>query len=400
MMSLVAGAGVAPGGSMTPYDRGIRDLLPLFKPDPEALGMTAVKDPVGPVLGTALPEVHVADGRSIGDSPQGQDQPSHGPSGTPILPQNVPTSSGLPAGAIPSHGDGSAIAAPVQPVEPVVFAPSFHRDPILSGGRGGSDGPDLFRPNEAGEVGAEPKGAESRSPHADSGNVPGAPQGTWPGQGDVAADPASDPVEETDGEHDTGGDGEHDIAVTQLADVEQDATIVIQGYMGSVVSRFHIDQKILMDQDADIEVDIAGNGHFAITIDQKMYISQQTDVDVSIFDEDGVLYVDLFLRDVIEVDQDTSILFTLYDGFGDNDLVVIQDLEMDQEADVQVEIEDDLEERYSVAVDVAVLQDVDADEEANLRIANHAGDLEIDLEANQVANIDQETFVKLDFALL
>jgi hypothetical protein len=155
-----------------------------------------------------------------------------------------------------------------------------------------------------------------------------------------------------------------------------------------------------MDQDADIEVDIAGNGHFAITIDQKMYISQQTDVDVSIFDEDGVLYVDLFLRDVIEVDQDTSILFTLYDGFGDNDLVVIQDLEMDQEADVQVEIEDDLEERYSVAVDVAVLQDADADEEANLRIANHAGDLEIDLEANQVANIDQETFVKLDFALL
>jgi hypothetical protein len=250
----------------------------------------------------------------------------------------------------------------------------------------------MFRPNDAGEVGTEPRGAESRSPNAASGDVPGAPQDTLPGQGDVAADPASDSVEETD--------GEHDIAVTQLADVEQDATIVIQGYMGSVVSRFHIDQKILMDQDADIEVDIAGNGHFAITIDQKMYISQQTDVDVSIFDEDGVLYVDLFLRDVIEVDQDTSILFNLYDGFGDNDLVVIQDLEMDQEADVEVEIEDELEERYSVAVDVAVLQDVDADEEANLRMANHAGDLEVDLEANQVANIDQETFVKLDFALL
>jgi hypothetical protein len=392
MMSMVVGGRVAPGGSMTPYDRGIRDLLPLFEPDPDALWMTAVKEPVGPVLSTALPEVHVADGRSSGDARQDQDQPSHGPSGTPILPQNAPTSSSLPAGATAGHGDGSAIATPVHPAEPVVSAPSFHRDPILSGGRGGSDDPDLFRPDEAGEAGTEPRAAESRSPGADSGGVAAAPQGTLPGQGDVATHSVRGPVGETD--------GEHDIAVTQLADVEQDATIVIQGYMGSVVSRFHVDQKILIDQDADIEVDIAGNGHFAITIDQKMYISQQTDVDVSIFDEDGVLYVDLFLRDVIEVDQDTSVLFNLYDGFGDNDLVVIQDLEMDQDADVEVEIEDELEERYSVAVDVAVLQDVEADEEVDLRIANRAGDLEVDLEANQVATIDQETFVKLDFALI
>jgi hypothetical protein len=61
--------------------------------------MMAVKDPAGPVLSTALREVHVADGRSSGDSPQGQDQPAHGPFGTPILPQNVPTSSSLPAGS-------------------------------------------------------------------------------------------------------------------------------------------------------------------------------------------------------------------------------------------------------------------------------------------------------------
>lgn len=370
---------------MTPYDRGIRDLVPLFLEDPDEIGFGIEDDPSGRVLTSDLPQGASPIPQASQEAMRLPDLPAHATTATPVSAPAVLSSSAV-IDHLPAHASLPDIVAPVPAVEFELFEHVFIKYPAASGaGRDGSGG------RSAGEAASEPA-PEAHQP-AQSGLETPVENSEGGGglQSNLVEQPA-DPVE--------GAEWEHDIAVTQIADVDQDATIVVQGYMGSVVSRFHIDQKIVMDQDAEIDVNIDGNGHFAITIDQKMYISQQTDVDLKIFDEDGVLYVELYLRDVIEVDQDTSVLFNMYDGFGDHDLVIIQDLDMDQDVDVDIDVEDDLEERYAVKVDVSVLQDADADEEANLQITNHAGELEVDLEANQVANVDQETFVKIDFALV
>lgn len=370
---------------MIPYDRGIRNLVPLLLEDPDEVELGWEDGPGRLVLASDIPQSDNPTARSA-DEPMRLPAPlEHDTTATPVQTPN-PLASSSWINQTHSDASGPDIQAPSSVVEPGVFDQTFMKYGAASTAHGevhnqpAHDAPSASAPeaDQPAQTGMDP-------PMTDSGGGEGGAQ-------PIPADGLSDPSDK--------GDGEHDIDVTQTADVDQDATIVVQGYMGSVVSRFHIDQKILMDQDADIDVNIDGNGHFAITIDQKMYISQQTDVDLKIFDEDGVLYVDLYLRDVIEVDQDTSVLFNMYDGFGDNDLVIIQDLDMDQDVDVDVDVEDELEERYDVKVDVSVLQDADADEEANLQITNHAGELEVDLEANQVAHVDQETFVKIDFALV
>jgi hypothetical protein len=370
---------------MTPYDRGIRDLVPLFLEDPDELALDIEEDADGAVPSPDIPPADVSASRSSEEAMRLPALSAH-MTDSPWLPMQNVLSSSSQIDQLPAQAIGSEIVAPSSAAEPGLFDQSFTNYPVSAGAHGGGGNrPADDVPSGPGSSSDQPVQTETSPPAQTTDGGGGVPQ-----QG--AAIGSESPVEETD--------EEHDIAVTQIADVDQDATIVVQGYMGSVVSRFHIDQKILMDQDADIDVNIDGNGHFAITIDQKMYISQQTDVDLKVFDEDGVLYVDLYLRDVIEVDQDTSVLFNMYDGFGDNDLVIIQDLDMDQDVDVDVDVEDELEERYDVKVDVSVLQDADADEDANLHITNHSGELEVDLDANQVANIDQETFVKIDFALV
>ncbi len=370
---------------MIPYDKGIRNLAPLLLDDPDEVGLGMEDDPGRSVLTSEIPQ---GDDRTerIADEPVRLPVlPEHETTTTPIQ-TSSPLSSSSWISQMHSDVSGPDIQAPSPAVEPGLFEQTFMKYGAASTGHGGIHSqPAHDAPSASNSEADQPAQSGMAPPVADSGIEQGGAQ-------PIPADGLSEPGDK--------GDGEHDIDVTQIADVDQDATIVVQGYMGSVVSRFHIDQKIQMDQDADVDVNIDGSGHFAITIDQKMYISQQTDVDLKIFDEDGVLYVDLYLRDVIEVDQDTSVLFNMYDGFGDNDLVIIQDLEMDQDVDVDVDVEDELEERYDVKVDVSVLQDADADEEANLQITNHAGELEVDLEANQVAHVDQETFVKIDFALV
>ncbi|RDI59967.1 hypothetical protein [Microvirga subterranea] len=372
---------------MIPYDRGIRNLVPLLLEDPDELELGLEDDAGRPALTSEIPQSDHPTAR-VADEPMRIPAPPEHEATAPPIETPHPLSSGSWTNQIHSEASGPDIQAPSSAVEPGLFDQTFMKAGAAATAHGGDHSqPAQDAPSASVSVSEVDRPAQTGMdpPTTGSGDGEGGAQ-------PIPADGLSDPGDK--------GDGEHDIDVTQTADVDQDATIVVQGYMGSVVSRFHIDQKILMDQDADIDVNIDGNGHFAITIDQKMYISQQTDLDLKIFDDDGVLYVDLYLRDVIEVDQDTSVLFNMYDGFGDNDLVIIQDLEMDQDVDVDVDVEDELEERYDVKVDVSVLQDADADEEANLQITNHAGELEVDLEANQVAHVDQETFVKIDFALV
>ena len=135
---------------------------------------------------------------------------------------------------------------------------------------------------------------------------------------------------------------------------------MVSGYVGEVVARVHIDQDLTMDQDVDISFLIDGDGHFALLLDQDMRIDQEVEIDIEIFDVDGVLYVDLFLRDSIEIEQDTTLDVRISDGSPGGTVEVNQDIELDQTVDIDIDVEDELEERYVVKVDVASLQEVDA----------------------------------------
>ena len=190
------------------------------------------------------------------------------------------------------------------------------------------------------------------------------------------------------------------IDVTQVAVVEQDASIIVNGYVGDVVSRLQIDQDLMMDQDADISVTIDGDGHFVVLIDQDMRIDQDVQIDVDIFDVDGVLHVDIFLRDTIEIEQDTAIDMRVTDGAPGGAVDVNQSIEMDQDVDIDVDIEDELEERYVVDVDVLVAQTIDADQGAIVDIEDRNGEIDLDLDAIQAATVEQQTIVQADLVLI
>jgi hypothetical protein len=194
-------------------------------------------------------------------------------------------------------------------------------------------------------------------------------------------------------------DNTHTIKVTQLAEVGQDARIIVEGYVGEVVARLSIDQDVVMDQDVSIVFVADGNGHFSVVLDQDMRIDQEVDIDVDIYDEDGVLYIDLFVRDLIEVEQDTTLDARITDGPQGGIVEVNQAIELDQDVDIDIDIEDELEERYVIDVSVEVRQDVDADQDAVIAISDHDGAIDVDLDAIQTAEVDQETIVRADFAL-
>jgi hypothetical protein len=189
----------------------------------------------------------------------------------------------------------------------------------------------------------------------------------------------------------------HSIALRQDAEVDQDARIIVNGYAGKVVARLHIDQDLLMDQDLEIDITIDGDGHFSVLLDQDMRIDQNIDIDLKIFDVKGVLYVDLFLKDSISVEQDMSLDMHIGDGPPGGSAAIDQSLEMNQDVDIDIDIEDDLEERFLVKVDVDVEQDVEADQDADIDITDRSGDIDMDVDAFQTASIDQETTVRIDF---
>lgn len=195
-------------------------------------------------------------------------------------------------------------------------------------------------------------------------------------------------------------DDAHTINVRQYAEVEQDASIFVSGYIGEVVARLHIDQSLVMDQDVDISFTIDGDGHFSVLLDQDMRIDQDIWVDINIWDEDGVLYVDVFLRDAIEVEQDTTIDLEISDGPLGGTVEVNQDIELDQDVHIQIDIEDELEERYIIKTKVDVIQTAYADETAVVGITERDGEIDLDVDATQTAFVDQETVVHADFVLV
>ena len=68
--------------------------------------------------------------------------------------------------------------------------------------------------------------------------------------------------------------------------------------------------------------------------------------------------------------------------------------------DIDVDIEDDLEERYLVNVQVGTLQDADVDQDAVVGVKELNGHTDVDLNAIQTAAVEQQTFVHADFVLV
>ncbi|HEV2900691.1 MAG TPA: hypothetical protein VGX71_23200 [Pseudaminobacter sp.] len=194
-------------------------------------------------------------------------------------------------------------------------------------------------------------------------------------------------------------DDAHSINVTQIAIVDQEASVMVSGYVGEVVARLHINQDLMMDQDVDISFVIDGDGHFALLLDQNMRIDQDVEIDLEIFDIDGVLYVDLFLHDSIEIEQDTTVDMRISDGSPGGKVGVNQDLEFDQEVDIDIDIEDELKERYIVKVTVESLQEVDAEQDVAVAIRYLNGEIDLDVDAVQLAAVEQQTIVQADFSL-
>jgi hypothetical protein len=365
------------GGLMHPVDKGTRDLLPFIQDDPGEIVTTETSLDGSPATANAVsdPAVPSAAGPIV-DPGLAEDD---GSSGSVPVPIKAPAAAPVSYQALdPATGDSEHIevAAPSLTLNLKIPKPpaAAHR-----GGTGNSDH------QHDGDGRSEQDGDNAHD--SDDPDATGRASGkTGHDPGDVGT--ASEEVD----------DG-HSIGVTQIAEVDQDASIIVQGYVGEVHARLHIDQNVTMDQDVDISFAIDGDGHFDVLLDQDTRISQDIDVDIRILDVDDVLYVDVFLRDSVEVEQDTILDLSITDGPPGGTVAISQDIELDQDVDIDIDIEDELEERYIITVDVDVLQEADADQDAVVDITDRNGEIDMDVEAVQTAFVDQETLVRIDFAL-
>ncbi|WP_147707754.1 hypothetical protein [Microvirga massiliensis] len=365
------------GGLMHPADKGTRDLLPFIQDDPGEI-VTAETVPDGsPALANAVSIPVKPSVAGLTADPGLVENDGH--SGSASVPIKAPAfASTLSQTPDPVIGDSEHIE---------VSAPSLTLNlkipkPPAVAHRGGSGNSD-HQYDEDGQDGH------------DGGNGHG-------GEDSGAASKPSEATEYTPGDAGAASeedDHTHSIGVTQVAEVDQDASIIVQGYVGEVCARLHIDQDVTMDQDVDISFAIDGDGHFDVLLDQDTRISQDVDIDIRILDVDDVLHVDVFLRDSVEVEQDTTLGLSITDGPPGGNVAISQDIELDQNVDIDIDIEDELEEHYGITVAVNILQEADTDQDAVVDIVDHDGEIDMDIEAIQTAFVDQETLVRIDFAL-
>lgn len=351
---------------------GTRDLLPPIAGDPE--------DILGPEM-TFAGIVAIAS-----DAPP--------PSYPPAMrgdPSPAPADQG--DGGHDDGFDGSPVKVPLN--GPAASAPASHSSAPLVKEPGGGDFAPLSIVHHLSS--AKPPANDGRDGDADHDSPDGeqgrAPEAGGDGPGDGVGPGGSDPalVE---------ADGAHGINVTQIAIVDQEANILVTGYMGEVVARVHVDQDLLIDQDVGIDVTIDGDGQLSLLLDQDMRIDQDIQIDLEMSDVDGVLYVDLFLHDTVQIDQETTVDMRVSDGPLGATIEVDQDIEIVQDVDIDIDIEDDLEERYIVEVGVEVLQQADVDQDAFVYVKQWNGDVDVNVEASQTATVDQVAIVQVDFALI
>ena len=358
---------------MISADKDTRDLLPQSKVDPEELigAEMMFAGSLAPASGVPLYTVSSAAMQPAADLPPTEqedvplDQGSHEQPAAVLI-------TGLAASInAPDVSHGPTEGSQFIPISVVEEASVLKQPPIAYGG-GGAGGRDHRE-----------DGSDKRQPLPESDGA----------RGGASHGP--------DGPHDISGevDDAHSINVTQIAIVDQEASVMVSGYVGEVVARLHINQDLMMDQDVDISFMIDGDGHFALLLDQNMRIDQELEIDLKIFDVDGVLYVDLFLHDSIEIEQDTTLDMRISDGSPGGTVEVNQDIELDQEVDIDIDIEDELEERYIVEVNVESLQEIDAEQDAAVDVMDWNGEIDMDVYALQMAAVEQQTIVQADFSL-
>lgn len=345
---------------MIPFDKGTRDLLPLFDAGPREIIGAVSESGGGPAHADGFPPPPPAGSvHRPGDPPAAEHDGNGGHAAPPTKGPAPPVAASHGLETSGREGEGVHVITISLPRE---LYPTKPPGPAHS---------------EAGRVDAHHEVAQSGKPASYVGDH---------ASGDLDEDGAS----EDDG---------HSIRVMQVAEVDQDASIIVEGYVGEVVARLHIDQDLMMDQDVDISFTIDGEGRFAILVDQDMRIDQDTQIDVDFYDDDGVLYVDVFLHDSISVEQDTTVDMQISDGSLGGTVDIQQDIELDQDVNIDIDIEDELEERYVIRLDVEVLQDVDAAQDAIVDVTERNGEIDMDVEAMQTASVDQEIIVRADFAL-
>jgi hypothetical protein len=347
-------------------DKGTRDLLPIIEPHPSDFGGLVPEFDGSPAPAGEVPLAAVPFAMQPGTSlPLTEDDANNDPE-TSSTENTEPSSSATAQIAAPADGNGSVLTAISIPLDQNFLTGG---NPIAFTYRGGTG--ELER-HEAGQGGHA--GAASPSSHDVDGQSSGPVTGVT--------------------------DDVHSIDVTQIIEVEQDASIFVSGYVGEVVARLYIDQDLFMEQDIDIDFSIDGDGHFVVRLDQETRIDQDIWVELKIYDEDGTLFVDVFLRDSIDIEQDTAINLQISNGPLGGTVEVNQVIELDQDVDIQIDIEDDLEQRYIVNASVEVRQTVDVDHDAVVGITDRDGEIDLDVDAVQNAFVDQETIVHADFALI
>jgi hypothetical protein len=349
---------------------GTRDLLPPISGDPEdVLGpempfsgsVLVASDAPSPSYPPAMRE-----DASMALTEQEGGEHANGFGGSPVtMPLNAPSAAALHSSATPVEQPDGDHFAPLS----VVHHASIAKPPAIS---------------------SRDEDADHHSPEGEQGRAPES-GGDGPGGG-VSPGGSDPPLAEAD--------GAHGINVTQIAIVDQEASILVNGYMGEVVARVHVDQDLLIDQDVGIDITIDGDGQLSLLLDQDMRIDLDIQIDLEMSDVDGVLYVDLFLHGSVEVEQDTTIDARISDGPRVDTVEVDQDIEIMQDVDIDIDIEDDLEERYMVEVGVETLQQADVDQDVVVAIKAWNGEIDVNVDASQTATVDQVAIVQVDFTLV
>lgn len=391
---------------MLPPDRGTRSLLPLLTEKQDGI-VQAVDDDAGQVRPIA----------DLGPSPPHSSNPTI----DPALPRVEPAHEGFS----PSPATGTSSTAQ----NPASHASSSSADAYPAGLTAGGGGTTIEVDDSVSWSGLSPaSGSPSGVSHA-TGTIPGSaaphlpdaptvdddqqdpvhvtedsiantpPSDVLPGSGTPPATiipseapaPAGIPIAVPDSD---------DIHIVQTAFVDQDADVLLNGWMGESKIRVFMDNDADMTQDADIRLDIDDNNRMFLRLDQSMTIDQNTEIDLDIYEVEGVLYVDLYLRNEVDIVQDTE-LDLMMDGWdGKSQFYVNNHLEVRQDVDVDVDIDDELEEKFAIKVAIGVKQAIDADQDADVDVNYTDGGFGIDVDAVQTATIDQDTTLRIDFSVV
>ncbi|MCG7394906.1 hypothetical protein MHY87_18570 [Microvirga sp. ACRRW] len=381
-------------------DKGTRNLLPAFAEEPPEMVLTGSEHEgeVRPIPGAPMPApqtyIPAADQAPLpaetlqqGDvGVQQPNSPSTGQGANETLSSNVLDSAGIDRESVYARdtnyasahvggsGGGSGGASSTAGVSPTLSPSSSGTTsiPILD-----RDDGHVLTPAASGDSISDPSPGGGITQEIPSSSISPAP--------------GSIPLVVPDGDS---------INVVQVAFVDQDAEVLLNGWIGESKIRVFVDNDTDMAQDANVDLDLDGNGQLMLRLNQSMTINQETEIDLDIYEIKGILYVDLYVRNEVDIEQDTELDLMMGGWTGPSWIVANNDLDVRQTTDVDVDIADDLEEKFSIKVAIALKQLIDVDQDADVDVTYADGAFGIDVDAVQTANIDQDTTLKIDFSVI